>query len=230
MKILAIDTSSRYGVIALAENGEPLAELSLRSRETHSARLLPSIDHLLSLLGWTIDQIDAFGVVVGPGSFTGLRVGLATVKGLVWGTDKPVAAIGSLEVLASGLPVSGKLLCPMLDAKKGRVYGGFFKNDGDELMVVRPAEDISVVDLVRNAQEDIVCVGDGARRYANEIRETMGRRATWAPIEFDIPRGHVLARLTQSALTMGAGAPVTELEPRYLRLSEAEMNEDGKRT
>src|SRR5262249_7328147 len=141
MKILAIDTSSRCGVVGISEDGELLAEVMLRSQETHSARLLPSIEWVLRMSNLTLDDLDGFGVVTGPGSFTGLRVGLATIKGLAWAKKKPVVALHSLEVLVQPFVHTSRLIAPMLDARKGRVFAALYRwGDGKLNEVLAPTD------------------------------------------------------------------------------------------
>jgi tRNA threonylcarbamoyladenosine biosynthesis protein TsaB len=230
MRVLAIDTATSCGVVGIAEDGRPVGELSLISRENHSARLLPSIDWLLSMAGWRIEEIDGFGVTLGPGSFTGLRVGLSTVKGLAWALNKPVAGFGSLEILAAGAAHDGTKLVPMLDARKGRVYGGAFQNDGTRLETVLPTADLPVADLIRSIEGPLLCLGEGARTYRAEI-EKLGRGdLSFAPLELDLPKGATIARLTGEALLRGETIDIRRAEPAYLRASEAERKQNEATT
>ncbi len=224
MKVLAIDTSSRCGVIGLWADGVPLAELSLQSNENHSARLLPGVDWLLKSLQLAPADMDGFGVVVGPGSFTGLRVGLATIKGFAWSLGKPVAGLSSLEVLAHGVSERSGQIVPMLDARKGRVYSALYQAlSGEELSAVTPAVDVDAVDFIRSIPGNLLLLGDGARKYEAGIRAAAGERVRFAPAVFDLPRGMVAAELAAKALSRGETLDVEKAEPAYLRLSEAEV-------
>jgi tRNA threonylcarbamoyladenosine biosynthesis protein TsaB len=223
MKVLAVDTSSRCGAIGIFDDGEALAELSLVSNENHSCRLLPGIEWLLRSLHLALADMDGFGVVTGPGSFTGLRVGLATVKGFAWSLGKPVVGLSSLEVLARGVPEGSCSVAPMLDARKERVYGAVFRFRGSTPEVLRPPADIEAAALIRDVRGEILCLGDGARKYEKEIRAAGGDRVRFLPRAFDLPRGIVLARMAHESLQRGEALPVGEMEPCYLRLSEAEV-------
>jgi tRNA threonylcarbamoyladenosine biosynthesis protein TsaB len=223
MKVLAIDTATSCGVVGLAENGRPVAELSLVSRETHSARLLPGIEWLLKSAGWTIAEIDGFGVTLGPGSFTGLRVGLSAVKGLAWSLRKPVAGLSSLEILADQYRGEGVTIAPMLDARRDRVYCAAYRWNGDKLAILRPPSDSSAPEFVRDLTGPVVCFGEGARKYRGAI-EAIGKNGViFAPAEYDLPRGTTAARLASEALARGETLDIYRAEPLYLRPSEAEL-------
>ena len=130
MKVLGIDTATMMGSIGLIDDEGAIAEYSLNIRATHSERLMPAIDRLLKDSGIMPKDIDGFAVSIGPGSFTGLRIGLATVKGFAMGCNKPVAAVSTLEALAFNLAYAEYLICPILDARRNEVYAAMFKSDG----------------------------------------------------------------------------------------------------
>jgi tRNA threonylcarbamoyladenosine biosynthesis protein TsaB len=223
MKILAIDTATSCGVIGLSENDRPVAEVSVVSKETHSARLLPSIDWLLRTVGWSLGEIDGFGVTLGPGSFTGLRVGLATIKGFAWSLKKPVAGLHTLTVLGSQYRAESKVIVPMLDARRDRVYGAAFRWDRGGLKTLFPPSDLPAAELVSNLSEPIVCLGEGARKYRSAIEQSGRKDVEFAPLEYDLPRGGTIARLAFEALSKGETLDIYKAEPAYMRASEAEL-------
>ncbi|HLG20112.1 MAG TPA: tRNA (adenosine(37)-N6)-threonylcarbamoyltransferase complex dimerization subunit type 1 TsaB [Bdellovibrionota bacterium] len=229
MRVLAIDTSSRCGCVGISEDGAPLGELALLSKEAYSASLLPSIEWLLSQLRLTISDIEAFGVTMGPGSFTGLRVGLSTIKGLAWAAKKPVTGLTSLEVLAHNFLQPGIFLAPMLDARKGRVYGAVYRWTDDRLETVVSPRDTEAAQLLRERPGPVVCFGDGARKYKNELEQLKSPAIRWIGSEADIPRGLVLARLAHEQLSQGLTVDIHSVEPIYMRPSEAELGEQRKR-
>ncbi|MFH1262070.1 MAG: tRNA (adenosine(37)-N6)-threonylcarbamoyltransferase complex dimerization subunit type 1 TsaB [Pseudomonadota bacterium] len=222
MRVLAIDTATSCGVLGLAENGRPVAELSLVSRETHSARLLPAIEWLLKTIGWTIAEIDGFGITLGPGSFTGLRVGLSTVKGFAWSLSKPVAALNSLEILTHQYREDRVTIVPMLDARRDRVFCAAYRWNGDRLVVLRPPSDSSAPEFVSALEGPVVCFGEGARKYRGAIEAVGKDSVIFAPTEYDLPRGTTAARLASEALSRGETLDIHRAEPIYLRPSEAE--------
>jgi tRNA threonylcarbamoyladenosine biosynthesis protein TsaB len=227
MKVLAIDTATSCGVVGIGEDGRPVAEVSLVSKENHSARLLPSVDWLLRMAGWKIEEIDGFGVTLGPGSFTGLRVGLSTVKGFAWTLGKPVAGLDSLEVLAAQFPAERGTVVPMLDARKGRIYGAAFRRNGARMETRLPSSDLSVQELLAMIQGEVVCLGEGARKYRTEIEASGRTDVTFAPPEYDLPRGATIARMAFEALSAGRTLDLHRAEPAYLRASEAELKRKG---
>lgn len=128
MKLLGIETSTRTGSVAIVEGEEIIAEYTLKSKETHTARLMPAIDHILKDTHLTIHQMDAVAVSLGPGSFTGLRIGLATAKGLCLALRKPLVGILTLDALAHNICYSSHIICPLLDARKGEVYAALYRH------------------------------------------------------------------------------------------------------
>jgi len=226
MKTLAIDTSGKYGVVGLSNGEQVVSEISATSHETHSARLLPSIDMVLELSGWKLDDIELFGVVIGPGSFTGLRVGVATIKGLSWSKKTPVVPINSLEALARGAVNTEKLICPMIDARRGRVYGAIFHYVNGQLKEVVPQNDIDPIDLIRSISQPVLCLGDGAEKYEAELRDFS--HVEIAPESFQTPRGQLLCQMTLAGYRAGKVKEGEELDPLYLSLSEAERLQIAK--
>ncbi len=223
MKVLAIDTATSCGAVGLNEDGRPVAELSVLSQETHSARLLPGIEWILKTAGWSIGEIDGFGLTLGPGSFTGLRVGLSTIKGFAFALRKPVVGLGSLEVLASQYQDGNATIVPMLDARRERVYGAAYHWDHGALVASISPCDIAATDLIRKIEGAVVCLGEGARKYASAV-ESLGRHnVSFAPIEFDLPRGSTIAQMTYRALVEGRTLDIHHAEPAYMRASEAEL-------
>jgi tRNA threonylcarbamoyladenosine biosynthesis protein TsaB len=223
MKVLAIDTATACGAVGLTENGRLIAELSLVSHETHSARLLPGVEWILKRVGWKIDEIDGFGVTLGPGSFTGLRVGLSTVKGFAWALKKPMVGLSSLEVLASQYRDEKVFIVPMLDARKERVYAASFRWENDRLETILPACDLPAAEFISGISGNVVLLGEGSRKYQSSIQALQRTDVTFAPLEFDLPRGATIARLTYEALLRGATLDIYQAEPTYLRASEAEL-------
>lgn len=134
MKVLMIDTSTRAAKIAIAEPHRVIAQVYADSSFKHGVNLMPLIDHLLTDSGMKITNIDAFGVVNGPGSFTGLRIGMATAKGLAQAGDKPMVTLSSLKALALSLPRSENIICPVIDAKREQIFGSAFQYRGDDLL------------------------------------------------------------------------------------------------
>lgn len=175
MKILAIDTSTASGSIALFEDDQFIAELTTCTQKTHVERLLPLIKTLLSSINTKIEDVDGFALTIGPGSFTGLRIGLAAIKGLAWSLNKPVVGVSTLEALAMNIPYSDKPICPILDARKKEVYAGIYKVDGHWPISVMPDLAISPEALVEKIKEPTIFIGDGIK-IISELKLEIGNR------------------------------------------------------
>jgi tRNA threonylcarbamoyladenosine biosynthesis protein TsaB len=222
MIILAADTSTKTGSVALVEDEAPIAEYTLNVSETHSARLMPTIDRVLTDCGMEIADVDALAIAIGPGSFTGLRIGLATFKGLALAAEKKLVAVPTLDALAESLAFSRHIVCPILDARMDEVYAAFYRfNDG---LCEKLSEDmvVPVEELFREVDEAVVILGDGIPLYRDRIVATLGERAVFAPQRLWMPRAVNVAALAKSRLDKGESDDIDTLEPIYLRKSEAE--------
>lgn len=222
MKLLVIDTSTTANSIAVTEDGRLLAELLVNPEATHSASLMSGLDMVLRSAGMTAGGLDAIGVTLGPGSFTGLRVGIAAAKGLSLATGIPVVGFSSLAMLAMNLPHASLPVCPLLDARKSEVYGALYRcGAAPEAMirdmVARPS------DLLEMIAGDALFLGSGALRYRDLIVEKLGDRAHFAPSVCHQPRASAGALLAADLLAQGKVTAVQDLAPVYLRLSEAEL-------
>ena len=228
MNILAIDTSSSYASIAVARDDQIAAESHFGTNRTLSARLLPEINRLLELAGLAVSEIDLFGCALGPGSFTGVRAGAATIQGLALATGAPCAGFSTLAMLAMNVPLASAPVCTLLDARKNEVYAGLYDCSG-ELPV--PLLDDCVISpntlserLAPYADRQVICVGDGARVYRQELLALLGDRILFAPASCTAGRaanGIMLARHLHQ--TGNCVAPELLL-PHYIRPSEAELN------
>ena len=222
LKLLTIDTSTNACSVALTCGGELVAEYLLNQGKTMSGRLLECVDVVLTGAGLTVTDLEGFGVAVGPGSFTGLRIGAATVKGLALATGKPVAGFSSLATLAMNLPWACFPVCPMFDARKGEVYAALYDCRGlpETLLadcVVSPA---AFLDRITDAT---IFIGEGAIRYRELIETRLGERAHFAPPYANSPRASSGAQLARDLLLRGQDIPLATLAPLYIRPSEAEL-------
>jgi tRNA threonylcarbamoyladenosine biosynthesis protein TsaB len=225
MRILAIDTSTRVGSIAVVEGPLLKAQNILNIRATHNQRLLPGIDRILTDGGWSLDDLDGFAVSLGPGSFTGLRIGLSIVKGLAWATGKPLAGVPSLDALAANVSLVPHKICPILDARKGEIYTAFYRQ-GDEgipqklssYMAIKPE------DLVALISETTVLLGDGLLSYGDYLKSELGNRLVLAPPHLSVIHASAIAWLGWHRLRSGQFEDVSSCTPLYVRPSEAELH------
>lgn len=247
MKILAIDTSTMLGGIAITDDSLGLiAEVRLNVKSTHSERLMTEIDHILTQAGLTLSDMDVFAVAIGPGSFTGLRIGLSTVKGLSYATGKPIVSVPTLEALAWNFPYCNYPVCTMLDARKKEVYAALFKWDNNGFIRLIDEVAINVLELLKRFDENntlshpvnkgglgglsherVIFTGEGALLYRDKIIEGMGGKAILAPHEKMIPSPANVASLGIKKAQEGKFSEPISLVPFYIRRSEAEIKGDA---
>lgn len=224
MKILAIDTSTISGSLAVLTDGRVTAEWTLQSAQTHNRRLMKTLDALLHEAECPLASVDAYAVTIGPGSFTGLRIGLTTAKTLAWAMNKPLIGIPTLDVLAAPLRFSSLPVCTMLDARKKEVYFSLYRSDPEgrmrRLQPCRAVQPAIIADLIR--ERTIFC-GDGWLLYGKLLLERLGNLAVEAPASFHILRASVLAELAQKNLESGHDSDPMTIIPFYVRLPEAEI-------
>lgn len=223
MKVLGIDTSTMTGSVGLIDDDRPLSQYSLSIEVTHSERLMDTIDRLLEGVRIKLDAVDGFAISTGPGSFTGLRIGLGTVKGLCMATGKYAAAVPTLEALASNMPFCCHTICPILDARKKQVYTALFKYD-ETGCIIRLTDDmvISPELLIERIRGSVVFLGDGVYVYKDLLNAHFRGHAYFAPVNTMLPSGLSVARIGLSKLKKGETIQKTEV-PVYIRKSEAEM-------
>ncbi|MGD8530362.1 MAG: tRNA (adenosine(37)-N6)-threonylcarbamoyltransferase complex dimerization subunit type 1 TsaB [Syntrophobacterales bacterium] len=225
MRILAIDTSTRVGSIALVEGPLLKAQNILDIRATHNQRLLPGIERILTDAGWSLDDLDGFAVSLGPGSFTGLRIGLSIVKGLAWATGKPLVGVPTLDGLAANVSFVPYMICPILDARKGEIYAALYRQ-GDEgiperltsYMAIKPEEMLALI------SETTVIIGDGLLSHGDYLRRELGNLLVLAPPHLSVIHASSVAWLGWHRLRSGEFEDVSSCTPLYVRPSEAELN------
>jgi len=226
--ILAMYTATSCCTVALTsgkrQGGRVLAELSLSGKITHSRRLLLNIDRLLKDTGLAWQQISAIAIGLGPGSFTGLRIGMATAKGLAAAAAKPLVGVSTLDMLAAQCS-SPLLIGSVLDARKKEVYAAFYRC-GAEGLTCRITEPVVIAPtvLAREIREEVLLVGDGVVLYHDIFAEALGARLSVAPSPLHEPSAAVLGLLAGEKLLQGATLDVDAASPLYVRASDAELN------
>jgi tRNA threonylcarbamoyladenosine biosynthesis protein TsaB len=225
MKILAIDTSTPVGSIAIVEGALLKAQHILNISATHNQRLLPGIDRILMETEWSLNDLDALAVSLGPGSFTGLRIGISIVKGLAWATGKPLAGVPTLDALAANVPFVPHPICPVLDARKGEIYTALFRW-GDKQLPERLTEYMAIKpeDLVDRISEKTVLVGDALLSHGDYLVKELGERLVQAPPHLNVVHASSVAWLAWQKLRLGIQEDVSSCTPLYVRPSEAELN------
>lgn len=222
MKILALDSTALTASVALTEDSELLAEYTLRNGNTHSETLLPMIESALKMLSLTVSDIDLFACSAGPGSFTGVRIGAATVKGLAFGSEKPCVGVSTLEALAYNLVGYCGLICPVMNARRSQVYTALFRSDGNTLTRLMEDSALAISELdaiLAEYGEPVRFCGDG---YDITLPELKKCSYTDTPERLRHQSAYSVAMIAAQKFSRGEHMSDTELVATYLRPSQAE--------
>lgn len=225
MKILAIDSSGLVATVAILENDQTIAEYTVNYKKTHSQTLLPMLDEIVRMTELDLSSIDAIAVSGGPGSFTGLRIGAATAKGLGLVLNKPLIHVPTVDGLAYNLYGNSGMICPIMDARRNQVYTGIYRFIKDEFQVVEEQMAISVEELIGKLNgygEKITFLGDGVSVYGEDLKNGLTVECTFAPAHMNRQRAAAVGALGMKYFEAGKVETATEHCPDYLRVSQAE--------
>jgi tRNA threonylcarbamoyladenosine biosynthesis protein TsaB len=223
LKLLAIDTATQSCGMAIVVDGVVQTELILSHRGTHSRQILVAIDALFSLSEFSLAQIDAFAVTRGPGSFTGLRIGISTIKGLSLAAGKPIIGISSLDVLAHQAGGDITRVCSMIDARRNEIYWCIYRREGSRLTPLT-SEQVGPLDrMARQIDDACVFVGNAVTLYERLLPRLVKPAIQWVPDADNAIRPAVLARLAWRRFVKGDVDAVETFAPVYLRKSDAEL-------
>ncbi len=233
MKILAIDSSGLIASAALATEEAVLAEYTTNYKKTHSQTLLPMIDEIVRMTETELGELDAIAVTAGPGSFTGLRIGSATAKGLGQALAKPLLAVPTTEVLAWNLCGSTAVICPLMDARRSQVYTGLYRwntetGTMDCLLEQQAVAVDEIIAKVNALGEPVVYLGDGADAYHAVLKEKTEVACSFAPVHMSKQRAASLAACAFGYARDGKFQTAAEFVPTYLRKSQAEREREEK--
>ena len=236
MKILALDSSGLVASVAVVEEDQLLAEYTVNYKKTHSQTLLPMLDEIAKMIELDLETIDAIAVAAGPGSFTGLRIGSATAKGLGLALKKPLIPVPTVDALAYNLYDTTGVICPMMDARRKQVYTGIYRFEDHELVTVSAQKAIAVEELIQELNalgEAVTFLGDGVTVYQEMLKENMQVPYSFAPAHLNKQRAGAVGALAEKYYREGKTVTAAEHQPEYLRISQAEREraerEAGKR-
>ena len=244
MKIIAIDSSGLVASVAIVEDEEVIAEYNVQYKKTHSQTLLPMLDELKKMVDLDLQSVDAIAIAKGPGSFTGLRIGSATAKGLGLALEIPIIEISTLDGLACNLYGTDKVVCPIMDARRNQVYTGLYsyieKRQSEEqeqrfsytLVPILPQCAVSIQEITQKCneqQKEIIFLGDGVPVFAEQLKDLMKVPYSFAPAHMNRQRAASLAFLAFEKLRKGEVVSAAEHAPEYLRLSQAEREKAAKK-
>ncbi|MCI8543585.1 tRNA (adenosine(37)-N6)-threonylcarbamoyltransferase complex dimerization subunit type 1 TsaB [Acetatifactor aquisgranensis] len=235
MKILGMDSSGLVASVAIVEDEALVAEYTTNYKKTHSQTLLPMLDELRNMTELDLDTIDAIAIASGPGSFTGLRIGSATAKGLGLALGKPLVEVPTLEGLAWNLWGSERIVCPLMDARRNQVYAAAYEflpeREGFALNTVIPRKPVDIGDLLAELTllgRSVVFLGDGVPVYREAIREKCGVPCALAPAGSNRQRAASIASLGAVYYRQGKIVTAAEHRPEYLRKSQAEQESERR--
>jgi tRNA threonylcarbamoyladenosine biosynthesis protein TsaB len=229
MRILGIESSSLVASVAVVEDEVLTAEYTVNFKRTHSQTLLPMLDEIVKMVELDLETIDAIAVSGGPGSFTGLRIGSATGKGLGLALNKPLVSVPTVDAMAYNLYGSGYRVCPIMDARRNQVYTGIYDNqNGFSVMKEQCAMDIlELVDELNAAGQKVIFLGDGVPVYKKQIQEKITVPFLFAPAHLNRQRAAAVAALGGLYYEEGKTLTAAEHSPDYLRKPQAEREREA---
>lgn len=225
MKILAIESSGLVASCAIVTEDTMLAEYTVNFKKTHSQTLLPMVDEIVSMVGIELKEIDAIAVSAGPGSFTGLRIGSATAKGLGLALNKPIIPVPTTQGIAANLYGAEGIICPLMDARRNQVYTGLYRYNKDGFSIVEDQMAVLVDEIIEKVNalgEPVTYLGDGVEAFATILKEKTTVPFSFAPLHASKQRAGALATRAIELYKAGVTETAAEHEPDYLRLSQAE--------
>lgn len=231
MRILALDSSGLVATVAIVEEEQLIAEYTVNYKKTHSQTLLPMLDEIAKMTELDLQTIDAIAVAGGPGSFTGLRIGSATAKGLGLALDKPLIHVPTVEGLAFNMWGIEGLICPIMDARREQVYTGIYRFKGEQLEVVEDQMAIAVTELIHKLNsygEKVTFLGDGVPVYGGKLQEGLCVPYTFAPSHRNRQSAASVGTLAIQYYKEGHFESAGEHKPDYLRVSQAERERAEK--
>lgn len=231
MKVLAIDSSGLVASVAVVEDDNLLAEYTVNYKKTHSQTLLPMLNEISSMINLNLSAVDAIAVAGGPGSFTGLRIGSATAKGLGLALDKPLVHIPTVEGLAYNLYGTDRLICPIMDARRSQVYTGIYEFREDKFRRIEDQMAVPVTEIIQKLNalgRPVIFLGDGVPVYRSVIEEEIEVPVSFAPAHLSKQRAGALGALAMTYIERGEVETAAGHRPDYLRLSQAERERAEK--
>lgn len=231
MKILGIDSSGLVASAAIADEKNIIAEFTVNNKQTHSQTLLPMIEKVVDISGIELEQIDAIAIAAGPGSFTGLRIGSATAKGIGLALKKPVVSVPTLEGLAYRVSVFDGIICPIMDARRNQVYTGIYKMDKGNLVCLSEQKAVDIHEIMEELEkydEKVIFLGDGVEVQRETIEKEFKKEYCFAPIHLSKQSAAAVAVLGDIYFNQGKAEDAAEHKPIYLRKSQAEREREER--
>lgn len=232
MKILGFDTSSIVATAAVVDEHKLVCEYIINNKKNHSEKLLPLIWEMLRNSEIRMADLSGIAVAQGPGSFTGLRIGAATAKGLAYALNVPLLGVPTLDGLAYNVKYFEGLICPILNARRNQVYTALYKGGKRGLERITPYKAVHIDEVIKEILEtgrETIFLGDGLNAYKNHVIEGLGRRAFFAPVNSNMPSAASIAKIGLEKLKQGLGESAFEFLPLYVRKSQAEIQYEKRK-
>ncbi|NMB43635.1 MAG: tRNA (adenosine(37)-N6)-threonylcarbamoyltransferase complex dimerization subunit type 1 TsaB [Clostridiales bacterium] len=232
MKVLAFDSSGLVASVAIVNDKDLVAEYTVNYKKTHSQTLLPMLDEISKMLNLDLKEVDAIAVAEGPGSFTGLRIGSATVKGLGMVLDIPIIPVPTVDGLAYNLYKTKGVICPLMDARRNQVYTGIYKWDQDEFVVLSEQKAVGIEEIakeINQINEEVIFLGDGVSVFEGQLKEMIKVPYTFAPPHVSKQRAGAIGALGLEMYKKGTMIDSDDFSPTYLRKSQAERELEKKK-
>lgn len=232
MKIIAVDSSGLVASVAVVEDDSMIAEYTVNYKKTHSQTLLPMLEEIKSMTELDLESIDAIAVAAGPGSFTGLRIGSATAKGLGFALNKPIIPVPTVDALSYNLWGTKEVICPIMDARRDQVYTGLYEFVNGEHTILMQQTPLSITELmeqINSLGRDVIFLGDGVPVYREKIESLAKVKVSFAPAHMARQRAGAVAALAFNLYKKGIVESAADHKPEYLRQSQAEREmSEGK--
>lgn len=232
VKILAIDTSTEVSTVALIDESHLLSEIVINSNRNHSEKLMLLVDDVIKSTGYSIKDIDLFSCSVGPGSFTGLRISIATVKGLAQSLGKHVLGISTLEAIAFNIMDYNNIICPVIDAQRDQVYTSMYKWENNKLNNLTGEMVLSIESLLNEIKQKgkkVILVGNAIHKFSTQQLKDIQGLIEVAPVSHRMPRASSVGNLAMIKYQMGLRQSNYDLVPNYIRKSQAEIQLEMKK-
>ena len=231
MNILAVDASGVAGSVAYIKEGKLAGEYYFCDKLTHSQTIMPMLEHMKSLIQMDLSEVDAVAVTSGPGSFTGLRIGVTAAKALALALEVPIVGVPTLDVIAGALCFTPHYICPMMDARRNQVYTALYKREDEKLVRLTDYMAIDLneyIESLKAYEGKIIFLGDGASVYQEMLQNILGEKVLFAPNFCNLQRASVLGNLAERLYAEGKGEDPSLFVPMYLRKSQAEREKEER--
>lgn len=231
MNLLAIDASGVAGSVAYIKDGKLAGEYYFCDKLTHSQTIMPMLEHMKSLIQINLEEVDAIAVTAGPGSFTGLRIGVTAAKALALALNVPIVGVPTLDVIAQAIYFTNDYICPIMDARRNQVYTALYKWNAEilERLTEHMATDMTeYLETLKAYDGKIIFLGDGVAVHKEHIKEILGEKAVFAPIFCSLQHASVLGTIAEELYKQGKAEDPSTFVPMYLRKSQAEREKEER--